>query len=430
MFDDINPHNGLFDAAIRRSEREEELAQENAVVHRLEDRLKTKESDKKDGWKVLAKMEWVLHKMMNIESDTGKGKKFGLSEQQKDFWREFVIAILPVIFDKVSLAENLDTLSRSYQFEYIPKICLILAPRKIGKTYFSTMFLTILAYSMPEAEIPLFATALRTSDSALKHCVKFLQVISGIVGENLKKSKGSSRTLVMKNAWGGKSIINSYPAVSDSVRGVTGNIAFVDEIGFVKRQFIEEVVIPLMTRCPILAITTRNKEISNYVNTLIENNDEDDPYLRLVAKMMACDACVELNRADECEHMVSVLPEWQSPQAIRHIQRILSGNKSTFMRETLGIDGNESEKCFDKDKVLSLKNFQRIEFIKIPAYLLISLDPAAGGFGSRIVIFTTFIQGDVYVVRQCSKKNFLFIFRTNIFEFVIELNQLLDVYLS
>jgi hypothetical protein len=388
MFENIYDHEQDYLQLIKRLKVEDE--DQSGEFTRHADRAGLEENEKPDGWAVLRKMEWMLDRF----SEHG----YSLSEQQREFWREFVITILPVIFDKHTLAESLEDLRKIYHFDDYYKVCLVLAPRKIGKTFFSTMFLTILAWSMPKATIALFSTAGRTSSGALEHCKKFLEVATEVMGKELEISHVKTKTLGMRNAWGGESVINAFPTSADTVRGVTGDLAFVDEIGFVKEEFLDQVVVPLLTKCPIIAITTRNGKVGNYVSRLIESNKSDDPFMKLIEKMMSCQVCRDKGKPDECEHMMAVLPEWQNPQAIKHIKRILSSKLNTYLRETLGIDGMEAEKCFDEAMVLSLQDFNRIEMSNVPNYILLAVDPAAGGVGSKFGVISSYVQDDRIVV--------------------------------
>lgn len=389
MFEKIYGHERDYILTLKRLKAERDDV--SVTPKRYADRVVLDDNVKPDGWAILKKMEWMLEKF----SEHG----YSLSEQQREFWREFVITILPVIFDKHSLAENLEELRKMYHFDDYCKVCLILAPRKIGKTFFSTIFLTILAWAMPKSTIAIFSTSERASTNALKHCSDFLKVIEEIEDKKLWRSEIKTKTLQFTNAWGGLSVLNAFPASTDTVRGVTGDLAFVDELAFVKKKFLNEVVIPLLTKCPILAITTRNGEVGNYVSSLIESNDTDEPFMKLISKMMACEVCIDKGKPDECEHMMAILPEWQNPQAIKHIKRILAADSNTFLRETLGIDGMEAEKCFNKAMVMSLQDFNRIEFCNVPSYILLAVDPAAGGIGSKFAVVSSYVQDDRVVVR-------------------------------
>lgn len=382
------------------------------TLQRISDRIQSGDTEDKkiDGFDILRKMEETLEKLEDIDDPSRKGqKKYKLSDQQKEFWKEFLITCLPAIFDKHTLIQNMETLKLYYGFEDYYQLCLVLAPRKIGKTFFSTLFLIILAWSMPKVTIPIFSTGERASVSALTHCFDFATEIGKIFGKDIILRYASTERIVIRNAWGKESVINCYPANPKGVRGVTGDIAFCDEFAFMDETFIEEVVIPLLTKCSMLAITTRNKEESNFVNRLVDASKKTErPFMKLIAKKMVCDTCRDKGVVDQCDHMLAILPDWQNPQRIAQIQSILSKKSDTFFRETLGIDGMDSDKVFPQKYIDLLKNYNRISMNYSPDYIMLAVDPACGGIGSKFGVISSYYQdGNLIVII------FLFFFNIN-----------------
>ena len=380
--------------------RKNDKFKEEFNLQRISERIKEEKDEKKiGGFSVLNKMNEMLKKFEEMEDENGV-KKYKLSDQQREFWDAFIITSLQVIFDKQSLMKNMETLKKLYNFDDFYQICLILAPRKIGKTFFSNLFIIILAYCMPEVIIALFSTGKRVSSASLGLCHQFAEEISKIVGEDIILKFTQSERLIIRNCWGGESVINAYPENARGVRGVTCHIAFVDEFAFIHPDFSENVIVPLLTKCPMLTITTRNEKEGNFVSMMTEASKRAErPFLMLIAKKLVCDQCVEQGVIGQCDHVLSILPDWQNPQRIGQIQAILSKKSNTFRRETLGVEGRDSEKVFEQNHIDALKKYNRIVMKTSPSYILLAVDPACGGVGSKFGVISTFVQdGNLIVI--------------------------------
>ena len=156
-------------------------------------------------------------------------------------------------------------------------------------------------------------------------CLLQLELIKGFVAKVVDPRdivKSNAEILVLRHpGTGEKSIVNSYPAASKTLRGSGGDVLWLEEAAFMPPSLFFEVVLPLLEvdRTSMLAISTPSPEGNmNFYTTMMDSKDPNTgkPMFKVLKVGLACDACQAAGIASECTHMESFRPPWKSASKV------------------------------------------------------------------------------------------------------------------
>lgn len=103
------------------------------------------------------------------------GKPIRLRSDQQTMAKHAINALLPLIYGQ-KLDANRKRLLKQLGLERITQEIMILASRRVGKTYFVAMLLAACMICFPAIEIACFSLALRTSQKMMRLVVDFLNM--------------------------------------------------------------------------------------------------------------------------------------------------------------------------------------------------------------------------------------------------------------
>lgn len=171
------------------------------------------------------------------------------------------------------------------------------------------------------------------------------------------------------------------------MRGAAGTVVLVEEMAFMGEEFWRTVIVPLfMTGASLIGITTLEKP-GNWVGALIDVVREDGTHLiDTVALTFSCDSCNKAGMAAQCTHAAFDRPRWQNPQTLKDIELMNLGHKDDLGREAYGVNCDSSTtKIFEAAAItdMSTTSVKHTDDVDI---VYISVDPAAGGKGSRFAV--------------------------------------------
>ena len=138
-----------------------------------------------------------------------------------------------------------------------------------------------------------------------------LELIKGFVAKVVDPRdivKSNAEILVLRHpGTGEKSIVNSYPAASKTLRGSGGDVLWLEEAAFMPPSLFFEVVLPLLEvdKTSMLAISTPSPEGNmNFYTTMMDSKDPNTgkPMFKVLKVGLACDACQAAGIASECTH--------------------------------------------------------------------------------------------------------------------------------
>ncbi len=156
-------------------------------------------------------------------------------------------------------------------------------------------------------------------------------------------------------------------------------------------DFMKKVIVPLMMTGAVNFWITTIDEAENMINTVVDNIKSGKiNFVKLMQHSLACDLCKNMGIATKCTHKVIEHPKWNNPKSIEKI-KLLMNDDDAFMRETMGLSAMEqSERAFPEPDVKRLMNADKLNINDIQAkFVYISVDPAAGGKGSKYAIIST-----------------------------------------
>ncbi len=156
------------------------------------------------------------------------------------------------------------------------------------------------------------------------------------------------------------------------------------------REFLKKVIVPLMMTGAVNFWITTIDSSENMVNTVVDNIKSGKiSFIKLMQHSLACETCKNLGMLTKCTHKVIEHPRWNNPKSIEKI-KLLINDEETFMRETMGLASMEqSERAFPEGEIRKLMKSERVKVETEPKVVYLSVDPAAGGKGSKYAILSS-----------------------------------------
>ncbi len=193
--------------------RDIEEFEEFDMIQKKTKRFKTEKTKKRSGRFIFELILKVKRQFSEIPDPSDpKKSKYSFSNEQERFWNEAIVVCLPAIFSEEELIQDLKYLKERLGFDEIYPMLIILAMRKIGKTFFMCLFVLWLSYCIPETIAAIFSTGKTTTTMVLEYIQKFAIDLGIIHGSDVfHRSAISSQRFSIKNYWDGTSIMNGYP---------------------------------------------------------------------------------------------------------------------------------------------------------------------------------------------------------------------------
>jgi hypothetical protein len=192
-----------------------------------------------------------------------------------------------------------------------------------------------------------------------------------------------------------------------TTKGTGGDVIILEEAAYCDPGFFYETVAPLLIvgRSCMLAISTLTSEINFYTRLMrIKDPATDEPVFQTFQIELVCKPCKDAGKAAECQHMLHLVPRWQSSQKHEKMKLVMQDRPDLIQSELAGVAFDSLQQAFraeDVDEMFKIKAFEAVHMEKI----YIFIDPAAGGPQSDYCIMTmTRIQGVATVSTHFSKK--------------------------
>lgn len=164
---------------------------------------------------------------------------------------------------------------------------------------------------------------------------RMLELIKGFVNRVIADPrdivKSNAEILVIRHSSGERSVVNSYPAASKTLRGSGGDVLWLEEAAFMPEALFFEVVLPLLEveKTSMLAISTPSPDgsLNFYTSMMATKNANGEPMFKCLTIAMACEECLKQGLASSCTHMESFRPPWKSASKFSMVKAIYSQNK-------------------------------------------------------------------------------------------------------
>lgn len=308
------------------------------------------------------------------------------SEMQIRFHQAFTQASLRFICRDDKDAD-IQKIMAARGWDNIKQQVLCLTPRRFGKTYAVAMFAAAIIAIIPGSEQAIFSTGRRASQKMLETIQMFVVTLKknlNITG--LKLIKFNQEMLVYESpedsANGVRRAIYSYPSNAKTLRGVGGDILFLEEAAFMSMDVFYEIVTPLleMQTTSLIAISTPQDSTNFYSELFDLKGGDGEALFNTIKVSLICDVCMEGEHPERCTHRSHLLPPWKSKAKLAMVREIYGDQTDLLQRESLGAITQDAASVFPEDAITVIFNRDRqAPPTTIPRAIFISCDPTGGG---------------------------------------------------
>lgn len=292
-------------------------------------------------------------------------------------------------------------------WDNIKQQVLCLTPRRFGKTYAVAMFAAAIITTIPGSEQAIFSTGRRASQKMLETIQMFVVTLKKNLKINdLKLIKFNQEMLVYESAAdsarGVRRAIYSYPSNAKTLRGVGGDILFLEEAAFMSMDVFYEIVTPLleMQTTSLIAISTPQDSTNFYSELFDLKGGDGEPLFNTIKVSLICDKCMDTEHPEECTHRTHLLPPWKSKAKLAMVREIYGDQTDLLQRESLGAITQDASSVFPEE-TLSIA-FDRKPCAPptyAPRSIFISCDPTGGGASRMCLAAFILFGGSVYIIR-------------------------------
>jgi hypothetical protein len=172
------------------------------------------------------------------------------------------------------------------------------------------------------------------------------------------------------------------------VFGRGGDVLILEEAAYCDEGFFYETVAPILSvgNASLVAISTLTSEI-NFYTRLIKMADPatDRPLFVTRCIELCCEKCKEEGRQAECNHLLHLVPSWQSEERHRKLKIMMQDRPDLIQSELAGLAFDSLQQVFRKQDIENMYAQEPLPLEHKQTVFLI-VDPAAGGPSSDYAI--------------------------------------------
>jgi hypothetical protein len=166
-----------------------------------------------------------------------------------------------------------------------------------------------------------------------------------------------------------------------TTKGTGGDCLILEEAAYCDPGFFYETVAPLLLvgRTSLLCISTLTGEY-NFYTRLFKQIDPmtGKPIFYSIQIQLSCAACIAEGVAHECQHMLHLVPRWQSSTRHVRLKTIMEDRPDLIQSELAGLAADSTQQVFRSADIATMFSQPHMDPIfDEPIFLVI--DPAAGG---------------------------------------------------
>ena len=326
---------------------------------------------------------------------------FDRSEMQKRFHENFLQAVALHLY-RDDLDIDMDKIMSQNDWVNLKQQVLCLTPRRFGKTTAVSMFVGAYGLSVSKSNQCIFSTGKRASDKLLEQVMELIKLIDDGTGTNyISWCKRKGEILYITNPDNPDDIrkISSYPSGSKALRGVGGDVIYLEEAAFMSVSMFHEVIVPLleMETTALICISTP-QESTNFYSVMFNMRDPAGQKLfNTIELSMVCEDCKKTTHPEKCTHMKHLLPKWKSAGKQDMVRQIYGENTTDMLRESMGVTTSDNSSIFD-DKWLDLFTSRPPRScLNRPTFIFCSCDPNGGG-SSRMGVVSLIMQNNTFMI--------------------------------
>ena len=184
------------------------------------------------------------------------------SNTQRRFHEAFLNACVRYLYSHDSVPPDYRAIMDENKWTDIRQQCLCMTPRRFGKTVAVGMFVGAMALVVPGCEQAIFSTGRRASGKLLELVT---QLVSQVPGGSERIVKSNQETVWITHPTGEVAKINSYPSCAKTLRGVGGDVVYMEEASFMDLAVFYEVIVPLLEADKTALICISTPQVSKHV---------------------------------------------------------------------------------------------------------------------------------------------------------------------
>ena len=344
------------------------------------------------------------------------------SNTQRRFHESFLNACVRFLYSHDSSPPDFREIMDENGWTDIRQQCLCMTPRRFGKTVAVGMFVAAVALVVPASEQAIFSTGRRASGKLLELVG---QLISQVAGGAERITKSNQETVWVAHPCGRVSKINSYPSCAKTLRGVGGDVVYMEEASFMDLAVFYEVIVPLlevdrtalicistpqvcfyfcMNRCILkstnallVLFTFVSQDTLNFYSDMFTMKGPDGKELfRSIKVGLACEACIAAGKADSCEHNQDVIPPWKSRDKFDMVKALYGDRKDLLLRESVGLVTEDQSSLYREAWVTCF--MESVISPPVPQFVIVACDPNGGGDSNMAIVSATFSAGRMVIV--------------------------------
>ena len=322
---------------------------------------------------------------------------FGLerSKMQKVFHDSFLSCCAQHLYSQDPDVDMEDVCQRN-NWEDTRQQVLCLTPRRFGKTTAVAMYIAAYALCVDRSVQSVFSTGRRASQKLLEQIRDMIR--STPFAEKIIKSNQECLIIQGDDPLDQRKIF-SYPSNPKTLRGVGGDVIYLEEAAFLDIQVFYQVIVPLleMDSTAMIAISTPQDSL-NFYSEMFELKDHlGKPFFKQIKVSLICDMCRAAGKGEDCNHMSHWIPPWKSRDKFLMAKALYGSNTDLLKRESMGETTDDANSVFSSKDVNVLLESPRVKLDSSPDYVIIAADPNGGG-SSQFAVVSIVLEGDRCVI--------------------------------
>ena len=319
---------------------------------------------------------------------------FTRSAMQKQFHESFLQSTaLHLYRDDADV--DFDQIMRMNDWPNLKQQVLCLTPRRFGKTTAVSMYACAFALCVPKSTQCIFSTGKRASDSLLEKIHEFAKS----VGQGDRCKRRGEILYIYGDTEGDVRKVSSYPSGSEKLRGVGGDVIYLEEAAFMSIHMFHTVIVPLLelATTALICISTP-MGTDNFYSQMFQMKDAAGKKLfNSIELSLVCDECKAGPNPADCTHMKHLLPRWKSGAKNDMVRQIYGDNTTDMLRESLGMTTEASSSLFDANWIKGFSERNNYVFESPPKFIWIACDPNGGG-ASEMGIVSLTMEKNNYII--------------------------------
>ncbi len=328
-------------------------------------------------------------RLVNIRRYLDHVKGYDRSEMQKQFHESFLQAVALHLY-KDDPEVDMDKIKSMNEWPNLKQQVLCLTPRRFGKTTAVAMFVAAYFLSVEKAQLCIFSTGKRASDSMLEKIHEFVKLIDEDLGTNHDDCCKRRGEFLYYYGEGSNDVrkVASYPSGSEKLRGVGGDLILLEEAAFMPIKMFHEVIVPLLEleTTALICISTP-QDSSNFYSLMFEMVDAaGEKLFNQIQISMVCEDCKLGPHPEKCIHMKHLLPKWKSGGKQDMVRQIYGDNAKDMLRESMGVTTNDNCCVFQDDWLDNFTKRDPYTSSNIPSVIFVACDPNGGGSSQMAIV--------------------------------------------